>query len=829
MDTLSFSWELAECDWSLVDFVQIRVMKENREKVYDSGMLKNYKDTKYVARFQLCPRTRYYWDIEISSISGDKTSESSFFETGKMCEKWDAEWISAEEDNANVMPVLYKEFNSSKEIEEARLYIFGAGLYEAYLNGEKIGNEFLSPGYHSYDMHLECQTFEIKKELFQKENRIEIILGEGWYKGRFGFDGQYRNLYGDRKKLIAELRCVNVDETETFIITDTSWKAKESSIQSNGIYDGEIIDEMIGFHPLQIKVLSDEKDKLVDRFNLPITKCEEFVPKNVFMEQDGSIVYDFGKIITGWCELDADFEQGQKVELLYGELLQDGKFYNENLRTAKAEFCYTSIGGENTIRPHFTFYGFQYVKVKGISVVKIKSIIAFRLMSDIEETGSIMTSNGKINQLFENTKQSQRCNFVDIPTDCPQRDERMGWTGDVTVFSETANYHMDCQAFFDHYLCNLQKEQELLSGSIPFFVPYPKITEHDDINPFYISSGAAVWGDVAAVLPWNLYVMYGNKENLEKYYVIMKSWVDHVSDVVKSNPVPNLWQNERQLGDWLALDNGNIYNPIGLTDPGMIASAYYYQSVKYTGNAAHELGYAEEYELITLENKIKKSFVEEYYDKNGILKVPVTQTACALLLNTGLFPENRKSYLVTELERVIRENNYHLNTGFVGTYQLMPALSESGLNSLAYRLLLNEEYPSWLYEVNLGATTVWERWNSLQEDGTISGTEMNSLNHYAYGCVAGWMYKYMCGFRPQMHKKIKMILQPRPDKSIRWIKASWKTVIGIYQIEWKYKEDKLFYKVDIPVFGNAIMIFENGKEILLDAGHHAFDEEGNIS
>jgi len=799
-----------------------------KKVIYDSGVLNDYRECNYFVSLQLEPRTRYYWQVWIQGEQEEAVSEVAFFETGKRNEQWIAKWIGVPDANDR-MPCIYKDFLIESKCESARIYLYGLGIYEAYLNGMKIGEEYLLPGYHSYDLYMQYQTFDITEYICEGNNRFEIILGDGWYKGRFGFDGDYKNLYGDQKKCIVEIHLSLPDESEVIISSDETWKAKDSNILQNGIYDGEWIDETLAQNENSIMVFDDNNNLLNERSNPPIKKTEVYAPVYVFTDLDGYEVYDFGKIITGWVEINADFLKGQELSFYYGEVLQNGSFYNDNLRTANAEFHYVSSGGAKVVRPHFTYYGFRYVKVMGVKKAQIKEVLAYQIMSDIKEIGFITTSNEKINQLFANTKQSQKCNFLDIPTDCPQRDERMGWTGDVAIFSQTACFHMNSGEFFHHYLKNLKKEQELQNGAVPFFVPTPKITPHEGINPFYISAGASVWGDVATILPWTLFQYYGNKERLREHFPIMTGWVDYITKRVEENPKPFLWQNDRQLGDWLALDNNDIYNPIGKTDTGLIASAYYYYSAVLCSKAAKELQDEQEEKYIGLAESIKEAFMKEYFDETGSLKIEITQTSCAILLYMGLYPDCGKEKLIGNLEKLLQDNDNHLNTGFVGTPILCPALSENGLNHLAYTLLLNEDYPSWLYEVNLGATTIWERWNSLLEDGTISGTDMNSLNHYAYGSIADWMYRYMCGFHPSMEKEIKMTIKPMPDTRVEEVKGSWESPYGTYVCEWKVDKLSAFqYKVEIPFNGNAKVVFQNGKEYLLIAGVYCFDNQGDL-
>lgn len=827
-ESISLSWQVVEAISSFSREVQVIISKTKDMKsiVYDSKIVKNFKNCNYSLSMELEPRTRYYWQVWVRGEHDEAVSEVAFFETGKISEKWNAEWIGVTESNKR-MPCIYKNF-WVQTCKSARIYIYGVGIYEAYLNGNKISKEFLLPGYHSYDFIMEYQTFDITDIIQEGDNCIEVILGEGWYKGRFGFDGVYHNLYGNQKKCIVEIYITDQEGKEILIPSNNSWKAIESNILQNSIYDGEWIDETLEQKKLKVEVITDSKESLVERSNPPIIKTKQHMPVKVIQHPDGYELYDFGKILTGWVEINANFNKGQEISLYYGELLQEDSFYNENLRTAKAEFHYISKGGLTTVRPHFTYYGFRYVKVIGIKNIQMEEILAYQITSDIKEIGSITTSNEKVNQLFANTIQSQRCNFLDIPTDCPQRDERMGWTGDVAIFARTACFHMKSGAFFHHYLTSLRKEQDQLNGSIPFFVPTPKIEPHEGINPFYTSSGVSVWGDVATILPWTLYQYYGNKNRLREYYPIMTRWVDSITEKTKTNPIPNLWQDNRQLGDWLALDNGDVNNPIGRTDTGLIASAYYYYSVSLCAKAAREIQNSQEEKYNKLASQIKEAFLTEFFDKNNKLNRDFTQTACAVLLFMGLYPEEGKQSLINELEKLLKENDYHLNTGFVGTPILCPVLSENGLNDLAYKLLLKEDYPSWLYEVNLGATTIWERWNSLLEDGRISGTDMNSLNHYAYGSIADWMYRYMCGFHPSMEQDIKMIIKPMPNNKISEVKGQWNSPYGIYKCEWSLKNEiEINYKVEIPFNSNAKVIVNN-KIYVLEAGTYYFNHNGDF-
>ena len=817
---IHLSWEVkAVCGKWAVETRIIVSESSNMEKlVYDSGVQENYHENQMLVSFDLKPRTRYYWQVEVKDDKGDcSKSNPAWFETGKLQESWTTKWIGTEE-NEKRMPLLYKEFELKEKPESVRWHVCGLGLYEAYVNEKKAGREFLMPGYHCYDSFLEYQTLDVTELLSQGKNKIAVLLGEGWYKGRFGFDGDYRNLYGNQKKCIGELHIRYANGQEECIVTDSSWKAEESSICENGIYDGEHIDETLEHKMLSVEEI-EETRPLVERFNPRIHKVEEFQPVSV-KQEDEALLLDFGETVTGWVEITGAFETGQKVMMQYGEVLQKGRFYRDNLRTAKAEFTYVSKGKGETIRPHFTYYGFRYVKIKGLNPEKEYKFIAYRIMSDIERTGWVATDHDKVNHLLENTLRSQKCNFLDIPTDCPQRDERMGWTGDAGIFASTACFHMDSGSFFHHYMKNMQAEQEKCNGAIPFFVPRPKVKKEEHTNPFYLDSGAAVWGDAATLIPWRLYQFYGDKAMLEEQYPVMKAWVDYEYERTKENEIPYLWQNDRQLGDWLALDNGNINNPIGKTDSGFIASVYHYWSTKMVKEAAESLGLEESKVYAEREKEIRNAILNYYFpDKKFCLEY--TQTACALLLYLKLYPEGEREVITAKLAELLKENNGHLNTGFVGTPILCMALSENGQNQLAYDLLLNEDYPGWLHEVNLGATTVWERWNSLEEDGSISGTGMNSLNHYAYGSIAEWIYRYMCGLNPSIGEAVKMTIYPMPDQRLKKAEGSWRSVFGKYVCAWNWKsEQEVVCNIEVPFNANARFILPDGTEEILDCGKY---------
>lgn len=815
-DELHFSWNVIESKEKKADEVRLVLTDEEDGKVvYDSGILSDYNNSFLDVKTDLLPRRKYVWDVFVKA--GDERAENqSWFETSRDGIPWKAAWIGVAVENG-VMPFLFTDVAVKGKLKRASLYCCGLGLFECMLNGEVVGDEYLLPGYYSYDLMEEYVTFDLTNQLKEGNNILGAVLGEGWYKGRFVFEGGYTNLYGDRKKLIAELFLEYEDGTCEIVKTDENWQAMESHILENGIYDGEIVDYTREMKGLQVEVISTDTSKLIARANVPVVKTEEIPVVKKIITEDGNVVLDFGEMITGWVEYDTVKGEKTTLSISYGEIMQNGNFYRDNLRTARAEFICTLNGEIRTVRPHFTYCGFRYIKIEGLKEVDEKRFHSYRLMSDLQTNGHIKTEHKKLNQLIENAFRSQKCNFIDIPLDCPQRDERMGWTGDIAIFAKTACYNMDSSAFLNNYLWNLEKEQNLLNGAVPFFVPYPKVAPHEGINPFLVTSGACTWGDAATIVPWELYKNYKDKAMLRRNYGSMRHWTLFEKGRALENKTPYLWQNDRQLGDWLALDNPENPGPIGKTDMGLIASAYYYNSTKICYEAARVLGIEEDIKVFHDDmEKIRKAFIKEYLTEAGEIIGEKTQTAYAVILYFGLYEMRHHSVLVKGMMEALKEYSFHLSTGFVGTGMMMQALSENGMHDQACTLLLQESYPSWLYEVNLGATSIWERWNSLGEDGLVSDTGMNSLNHYAYGCVVGWIYEYICGFSQK--EGYDMYMKPMPDRRLGNVSAFCTGVHGTYKVKYSWNNRKCNMHLEIPFGAHVFVELPDGACRELESG-----------
>ncbi|MCQ2501950.1 MAG: family 78 glycoside hydrolase catalytic domain, partial [Lachnospiraceae bacterium] len=560
--------------------------------------------------------------------------------------------------------------------------------------------------------------------------------------------------YGAGYKLLAELRVKYEDGSSEVIPTDDSWEVTRSKITFSNIYDGEHRDDTLpDVTPVKAEILGTaDLFPVKERLSLPVIVQEE-VPAIALLDTPaGEKVFDMGQNLTGVFSLHLKEEAGTRIHIQVGEVLQQGNFYRDNLRTARAEYWYVSDGTEMDLIPEFTFYGYRYVKVEGAKNLKKEDMKALVCYSDITPAGKMVTGDQMLNKLLSNIAWGQKGNFVDVPTDCPQRDERMGWTADTQVFVPTACFMTDSYAFYRKYLYELRGEQKLADGAVPDVIP-----SHG------VGGGSSVWGDAATIMPWMLYEYYGDKQILIESYDSMKAWVDHIRRVDQGEQ--RCWKDVFQYGDWLALDNVNgVKDSVkGGTDDAFIGYVYYMNSAALVKEAAKLLGKENDAkEYAELEKELRDYIQEEYYTPSGRCAVP-TQTAYTLTLMHGLSCNEEKTLGL--LKKVIKEAGTKLRTGFVGTPMVASVLSKYNEDKLAYTILHDEEYPGWLYEINLGATTVWERWNSMEADGSVSSTGMNSFNHYAYGSIGEWMFKTMGGISPDLEKPgfKRAIIRPIPD------------------------------------------------------------------
>lgn len=688
---------------------------------------------------------------------------------------WEGEWIGPSEVTER-HPILEKNITLQQKAETAVLYICGLGLFEAYINEKKIGNDYLAPLFSDYNSRLQVSQYDVTSLLENGDNTIEFWLGNGWYKGRFGLDRKDNN-YGERFAVIAVLEITFGDGTRKTICTDASWHCRLGPVLDSGIYDGEIQDYTLLNVPMPVEQIDIDKGRLYPRTSLPVIIHERLPVKEILYTLAGEVVLDFGQNFAGWVEFRSNQPEHTTISLDFGEVLQEGNFFNTNYQTAKAKFVYTCDGESRLVRPHFTYYGFRYVRVSGWEgELRPDDFEGCVLYSDIQRTGWFSCGNDKINRLYENALWSQKSNFIDLPTDCPQRDERLGWTGDAQVFSKTACINMDCKAFFDKYLCDLREEQLKFDGAVPNYVP----------NIGSLGGTSSVWGDAATIIPMNLYEVYGDVDMLAKHYPLMKDWVDWVAKQDEARGARYLFDFGFHFGDWLAQDGVTEDSMKGGTDDSFIASVYYCNSARLVAKAAEIISNKEDaLKYQNLAKEIEKAIYKEYFTASGRLAID-TQAAYIICLHFGIYID--KSVVLRDIKRRFEKDNWKIKCGFVGAPLLCQTLAENGMQDIAMHFLMNEGFPGWLYCVNLGATTIWERWNSLLPDGTCNGTNMNSFNHYTYGSVAEYLYK-IAGLNVSEAGWSAARLEPLPDIRLGSAKAVYDSVNGLWESEWRINED----------------------------------------
>ena len=715
-----------------------------------------------------------------------------------------SEWIKGCEKNLRGGTVYLKNFRCAAKAEKSILKITALGVYEAKLNGERVGDFILAPGWTSYLNRLQVQSYDVTN-LLKTENSLEVTVGQGWRAIASKRDGSDFLGYRDTA-LIAELTIVYADGTAESIVTDSSWTARESKLRYTNIYDGDIYDATFKAGSARHCICVDlGKDMLIPQEGEKIVEHERMPALQVIKTPAGETVIDFGQNMTGYVEFSIKGTPGAQATISHGETLdRDGNFYNANYRSADAQIKFVCDGEEHTYKSALTFFGFRYIRLENWpDEVKKENFTAIVVHSDIRRTGYFECSDETVNKLFKNIIWGQKSNFLDVPTDCPQRDERLGWTGDAQVFVRTASLNFDVERFFKKWLHDLAADQGR-DGCVPHVVP----------NIFDDMGGSSAWSDAAVICPWEIYRTYGDKKILEDQFDSMKAWID--------------WMRERSengrrsggshFGDWLGLDSPEgSYK--GSTPDDLIATAYYKYSTELFIKAAHALGRdVSEYENIPAE--AAAAFRREYME-NGRVK-NATQTGCVLALYFDITDD--RAATATQLNELVKRAG-HLETGFVGTPYLLHALSDNGYAETAYALLLRREYPSWLYPISKGATTVWEHWDGIKPDGTMWSTDMNSFNHYAYGAVADWMYGAAAGINsdPDRLGFEHIIFRPVTDERLNFVRASIDTRRGTVASEWRRENGRIKYIFTVPE-GYSASVIIGGEKHEVGAGTHEFFE-----
>ena len=756
---------------------------------------------------ELISRERYYWQVKVTDNTNASSawSEVKFWEMGLLhTDDWTASWIEPNIPGDSVgrpSPMLRNSFNLQKPILTARLYITAHGLYEAHLNGQRVGDQYLTPGWTSYNKRLQYQTYDVTKLLKQGPNAAGVFLGDGWYRGHLAW-GNNRNIYGKNLGLLFQLEVTYTDGTKETVNSNDQWKCSTGPIVKAGFYYGEAYDARLEFPEWTSAGFNDNvwktmtvvpggKENLLASYGPPVRKHETFKPVNISKNDKGEFIVDFGQNLVGWIKLTISGNAGQKVVIHHAEVLdKDGNFYTDNLRQAKQEVQYILKGsGQEIYEPRFSFFGFRYVRVNGFpGTLKPENIVAIALYSDMKPTGKFSSSNALINQLQHNIQWGQKGNFVDVPTDCPQRDERLGWTGDAQAFARTAAFNMNVASFFNKWLKDLSADQTE-DGRVPFVIP-------NVLGPN--ASASAGWADAATIIPWNMYMAYGDKRILEQQYESMKAWVGYIE---KTSP-NDLWNSGFHFGDWL------FYRPMddndgraAVTDKYLIAQCFWAHSTQLMIQAATVLDKKDDVMHYTNSlKKIKDAFLREYATETGRL-VSSTQTAYVLALHFDMLPENLRQQAADRLVQNIKDYDNHLTTGFLGTPYLCEVLTRFGHVDVAYTLLMQEKYPSWLYPVTMGATTIWERWDGIKTDSTFQTPGMNSFNHYAYGAIGDWMYRTVTGLKEVSPGYKQVMIAPKPGGKLTQASAELTTMYGLAKSSWFIADD--IFKLDVIVPANT--------------------------
>ncbi|WP_405115200.1 family 78 glycoside hydrolase catalytic domain [Paenibacillus sp. FSL K6-1217] len=798
--------------------IQVAAEPEFGVSLWDSGRVESGESLHIELKgLELASRQRYYYRIQIWDQHNRPTewSQAAWWEMGLLSpEEWSAEWITAPlaclAEDAEQVPLLRTEFHVDRPVARARIYVTSLGLYELELNGTRVGDAYLTPGWTSYSHRLQYQTYDVTEQLVAGNNAAGAWLGNGWYKGNLGWE-QRKHIYGSRTALLMQLHLTYEDGTEQIIGTGPQWKILPGPILMSELYHGETYDARLAQHGFSLpgyddmqwmaaEILPYAKHILLAQENVPVRAVQELAPAALIRTPAGETVLDLGQNMVGWLRFTVDGTAGQEYQLRHFEVLdQAGNVYTDNLRTARQTVTYIAAGGgRESFQPRFTFQGFRYVQLLGFpDPLDLQDFTGVVLHSDMEPTGTFTCASPLLNQLQHNILWGQKGNFVDVPTDCPQRDERLGWTGDAQMFIRTAAYLMNVAPFFSKWLRDLSADQ-LEDGGVPYVIPHVLDEK---------SHSSAAWGDAAVICPWTIYQCYGDKRILEQQYSSMQGWVEYIR---RQGNEEYLWNTGNHFGDWLGLDAKGD-NLVGATDKSYIATAFYAYSVQLMEKTAKVLGRAEDVQYYSqLHGRVKEAFNQVFIPPAGGAGAAgaATQTACVLALMFGLVEGSAKDRTVARLIELLEASNYHLTTGFVGTPYLTLVLAEAGRYDAAYKLLLQTDYPSWLYQITRGATTIWEHWDGIKEDGSFWSKDMNSFNHYAYGAVGDFLYRCVAGIEQSEEGPgyKQFLIQPHPGGGLASAAAGLESMYGMIRSEWTIASGRIELTAVIPPNTSATVL-----------------------
>lgn len=781
----------------------------------------------------LKPETAYTARLRAVSAAGETAEAETAFRTGKFGEPWQAHWITDgeyrfTEKKTSPVPMLFrKKFETGKKIAGAYIHATAVGIYELTLNGSRVGEDYFSPGFTSYKHTLQYQTYDVTGLIGTKNTLLAAVAG-GWAVGAFVMTRRNR-ITADRQAFLAELRLVYEDGSEEIIGTDADWEVTgDGPLRFAEFYDGEVYDATaeesgMRWRPAARETLKIRPD-LVAAYGAPVRAHEVFRPVSAVRVGNGDIVYDFGQNFAGVVRFTLNGRKGQTVVVRHAEILDDsGRLNTAFLRSAKCMVTYTCREGMQTYSPTMTYMGFRYVSVSGIDMENI-GIEAVALYSDMKQSGTFECSDARINRLQKNIEWSGKSNFVDIPTDCPQRDERMGWTGDIAVFASTACWNFDMRRFLDKWMRDVRDEQ-IRGGGIPPTVPaqgygFPATMPRKAI---------AFWGDACVFVPWAEYLAYGDEDCLRKNYRTMKKYVKACKfwANIGIGKRRYIWNDLPffQFGDWVA--------------PDVPSMGQWQARCKWTGTAAlaassgilariaEILGEKEDAEYYrNLKKKVSRAYSAVLTDGKGKLKNEF-QTAYVLPLYFDMFSGEEKQAAADNLATLVEKNGYRIGTGFPGTPYILFALADNGHADTAFRMLMNTECPSWLYEVEAGATTIWERWDAMSKDGkTASGQDgtggMVSFNHYAFGAVGDFLYRRVLGVEAEAGGYRTFRVRPLPGGGLTWAKGSVETPYGTIACGWEIRGEEFSLRLAVPSGTHCSLSLPCGETHELGCGEYSF-------
>ena len=807
--TPTFSWKLPEGVEKQTAY-QIEVGKAGTA-VWDSGWVES--DQSLLVPYGSEPpdsRDRLEWRVRFRDEKGRTSnwSKPAHFELGLLSAKdWKAKWIQpGTKSDPKQEPVAYlrRPFKVKGNVDSGRLYITARGLFELRLNGTRISGDYFANGWTSYHHRLDTLTYDVTGQLQKGNNILQAMLGKGWYAGRLGWDNQI-GIYGNDPELLLQLEITYTDGSVDTIVSDENWQATwNGPIVSSGIYNGESYDArkpISGWEPVTANTDLGSEQLTPKPFS-PVRKCETLAVKEITEPEPGHYVFDLGQNMVGWARVTIPVEKDQTVTIRFAEMLNtNGTLYTANYRSAKSTDTYTAAKtGTIEWEPHFTFHGFRYVELSGLPAGKKPKkhwVTGVVLHSDLRQIGRFESSHTKLNRLQSNIVWSQRGNFVDIPTDCPQRDERMGWTGDAQVFCPTAMFNYDCLAFWKSWLGSMRDDQHQ-DGQIPHVVPEAvKWT------------GSPGWMDAAAIVPWEVYIRSGDTEVLDENFEMMEKLVGWY----RSQSTDGLIMHINSFGDWL---QPYAQKREGDTPASLIGTAYYAHSARLLANCAHVLKCNEDAKRYAAEaDLVKQAFATHYFDSKGKLQnAPETQTGYLLAIAFDLISPEMQEKAARHLVRLVHDADDHLRTGFLGTPYIVSILDRMGYRDLAFELLFKESYPSWFYSINQGATTMWERWNSYSHEEGFGDVNMNSFNHYAYGAIGQWMYERIAGLVPDAANPgyKHFFVRPVITKQLDWVHAELETPYGKASSGWRKNNGKVEMEVVVPPNTTATIEFPNGQK-----------------